>query len=137
MEKNDELLWNWVPLISIGNIRFGELAEPVIEKYRLIKLELDCEDADWLTYEFPDGTARIYVCESRIESVGCFEKMFYRGRNLIGMKMEDAIGFLGKPDDIGDKYVGGMPLDYEWLAVSLFVEDEKVQSCICSGSWED
>ncbi|NJO15539.1 MAG: hypothetical protein HC877_07280 [Thioploca sp.] len=106
-------------------------------QYHLKKLEPACQTATWETYEFPNEEARIFVEDSYIDRIGCFNKLYYNGKNLIGMTSSEIYIILGNPDDIDEMDIWGISFNYKSLALSLFLEDGRVESAFCSGSWED
>lgn len=131
------ILWNWKPLISVGPIKFGQLADSIIQQYDLVKLEPPCKSADWETFEFPNCETRIYVYDSEIESVGCYDNLFYKGIDLLGLSLEEIIPILGKQYEIGEIIDMQAPVDYENLGLQLWMENKIMTGGICSGFIEE
>jgi hypothetical protein len=85
MKNEQAMQWIWEPLISIGSIKFGEFIEPLIFKFELEKLEKPFEDCSWETYRFPSCNTCLYSENSQVTSAGCFDNLYYKGRNLFGL----------------------------------------------------
>jgi hypothetical protein len=129
--------WNWKPLISVGPLKFGQPAIPLIKKYNLIALESDCESSDWDTYEFPNSQTRIYVENSYIDSVGCYDNLIYEGTNLLGLSLNEIRSILGNENEIGEVIEMQTPIEYETLGLQLWLEDKITIGGICYRVIED
>jgi hypothetical protein len=129
--------WQWTPLKSVGDIPFNAVAELILQKYKMKRVESIHGEDEWDTYGIAGGGLEVYVEDSRIEGVGCFDNLYYQGRNIIGMEVDEVKCLLGEPDDTGEKEIGGRPLYYEKYAASLFEVDGKIVSCMVSASWDD
>ncbi len=132
MQKKS-IFWNWEPLVSIGPFRFGEPVAPVIEKYNLRKLERVSEVADWDTYEVPDGNTVIYVEDSSIDSVACYDNLFYQGKNLLGISLEEIHEILGKEDEFGKIIGEKTPVEYESFGLQIWFRNGITVDATCYG----
>jgi hypothetical protein len=141
-----EISWDWQPLVSVGPIKFGELAEPAIQKFSLQKQEKPFESFDSDTYEFPNCETRIYVDENqKIEDVGCSDNIYYQGENLFGLTLDEIRLRFGKEDKIGEtlyfEFEDGdfeeIPVEFEKLGLQLWLRDGVVVSAMVFGSYDD
>ncbi|NJK65039.1 MAG: hypothetical protein HC921_22095 [Synechococcaceae cyanobacterium SM2_3_1] len=131
------LIWDWEPLVSVASIQFGAPASPVITKYNLQKLEPACESADWDSYEFPDTDTRIYVENGCIERFSCYDNLFYKGQNLLGLSLDDIRQILGPEEKIDTMVGASIPIEYESLGLTLWMEDDVIAGATCNAMIED
>jgi hypothetical protein len=143
--EGKSIKWIWLPLVSVGSIKFGELADPVIEKFKLCKLEKPFEEADWDSYEFPDCETQIYTENSNITSVGCFDNIYYGDENLFGLTLDEIRKCIGQESEIGETiffdFVGNefekTPIEFDDLSLQLWFRDGVVESAMVSGSYDE
>lgn len=135
--KKNIIIWNWEPLVSVGFFKFGQQASPVIKQYNLLKLEPDCEAATWDTYEFPNSHTRIYVENSYVDSVGCYDNLFYKGINLLSLSLNEIRKILGKEDEIGESIEMQTPIEYEDKSLQLWLQNGIIIGGICYGFIKD
>jgi len=124
--------WSLDPLVSVGPVHFGELAHPLIKKYGLHRLEPEVSSGRE-TYEFNDCETRVYVEGGRIVCVGCFDELFYQGKNIFGLSFEEMHELLGPEDDIGEDICGLVPVEYEKLGLQIWLRNGFVDSVMCNG----
>jgi hypothetical protein len=138
--------WDWQPLVSIGPFRFGESATHLIQEYDLQKLEKPFEEADWCSYEFPDCETRIYTNENlEIERVGCFDNIYYRGRNLFGLMLNEVRSILGKEDECGEAIMYDVEdnrfeifsVEFEKFSAQIWFKNGVVDSAMVHGFLDD
>jgi hypothetical protein len=145
MGNEQEIQWIWEPFISIGSIKFGEFIEPLIIKFGLEKLEKPFEDCSWETYRFPDCNTCLYSEDSQVTSAGCFDNLYYKGRNLFGLTIDEIRNTLGQESEIGEtiKYyikeeeVEQIPVEFDELSLQIWFGGGLVESAIVHGSLED
>lgn len=146
MSKKLVTRWNWVPLISVGPFKFGEPADPVIEKLNLQKLEKPYEEFDSDSYEVSDGSVRLYTDEDgRIDGVGCFENIYYQDEDLFGLTLDEIRLRLGKEDQIGetilfdfkDNEYEKVPVEFEKWSLQLWFREGVVESAMVNGLLND
>ena len=108
--------WDWVPLESIGGLRFDE---PLPEDIGTLKLEgvnhpmADSED-NVAAFEEVGGKTEIYLEDGRVDFVICRGNFWFRGKNLVGLAAEDAMTIIG----------GNWVLDEEDEDERRFFEDD-------------
>jgi len=143
--ETSHLFWHLDPKVSVGPIRFGEPAGPVIKKYGLIKCVeepmIECED--WDTYEFTDCETRVYVENDKIENIGCYDELFYKGKNLFGMTLDELRKHLGPETEIGETFDLDSgdectPIQWDNLEIQVWLDkDGLVDSVMCNGLIEE
>jgi hypothetical protein len=138
--KEEITIWEWIPLVSIGPLKFGEPIEPVISKFDLRKLNKPFEEADWDSYEFPDFDKRVYTKDGNITSLGCFDNLFYKGEDLFGLTLDEVRVLLGEEDEIGetvffdfeDDEYEKTPIEFYKYSVQIWLRDGVVESAMIS-----
>lgn len=136
MNINDdqEIIWDWIPLVSIGPIKFGQDPKLLIQRYSLIICDADEEE---IAYEFPDETTRVYVVDGKVDSVGCYDQFYYKGNIMVGMHLSEVLNILGPPDEIDKFYGDSRPLEYDNYGLQLWITaNNTVHSAIVSGPRE-
>jgi hypothetical protein len=135
---NNDIDWIWNPLISVGPFRFGAPAQPMIQQYNLELVELPGEVIDWYTYEIPCLESRVCVRDFVIDTVGCYDSLIYKGRNLLGISTDEAKAILGDDWIVDDEEIGGQTLImYENLNLFLWVRDDTIVGATCGALIED
>jgi hypothetical protein len=130
--------WVWNPLISVGPFHFGAPAQPVIQEYNLELVELPDGVIDWFTYEIPCLESRVYVRDSLIDTVGCYDSLVYKGVDLIGLSTDEAKSIVGDGWIVDDEEIGGQTLImYENLNLFLWVSDDTIVGATCGAVIED
>jgi hypothetical protein len=144
--EGKNIYWDWNPLISVGPFKFGESAKPLIQEYGLRELEKPFEEADWNSYEFPDCETRVYTNkELKIDSIGCFDNIYYKGQNLFGLNLDQIRNLLGEEDEIGetvlfdfeDNEYEKFPVEFEKLSLQIWFKDDMVESAMVHGLLDD
>ena len=123
------------PLVSVGPIRFGEPIGRVVRKHRLVKRGKPFEQANWVTFEFPDCETRVYSVDGLVTSVGCYDNCIYKGKDLFGMTLSELRNHLGKETLIDELRGKGAAVEYEELDILVWLDEEdgRVDSVNCSG----
>jgi len=115
----------WIPLERVGPFKFGCSIKEYVQKYGLVNIPEEYnEKVDWEVYKFCEGD-RIYTENGRIISVLCSSNCLYKGRNLIGMPIDQIQVILGcKPDNVEMLELSDGPqkiYDFEKLGLQLWV----------------
>ena len=110
MAENIEI-YKWVPLNSVGPFKFGEPIEKYEKTFHLERKEYLDDPTDepelyenpWKAYSVPDVDINIYTEKDLVFSIYCSEIVTYKGVNLIGMNIHEALGVIDeKPDSWDD-----------------------------------
>ncbi len=127
--------WIWKPNLSVGLIRLGDNIS-YYDSFNLIKGERD--STDWISYKLPDLETYIDAENDIIVSISSFEEFYYKGINLIGIKVEDLENiFSCKPDEIDEPVLyedGDIQTSYTYnsLGLTIWINDNnKVVSASC------
>ncbi len=108
-EKGNNMNLNLIPLKKIGNIIFGESINKYKEKYDLEFIK-DVDDLEIDSYRIRQPHVIINVNKSThlIDSIMCYEELYYKGKNLIGLTIKEFVSFTK------EKYYGDIDiLDFE------------------------
>jgi len=104
------------PRTRVGDFEFNCLIESVISQFEFSHYTPKGEDYE--VYEIEGHKTSIYVEEGLITSINCKEECLYKGRNMIGMEIDDFLNYYGwEPDDEPDE------LDFEEDDIPQYVYD--------------
>lgn len=128
----------WIPLKKVGPFKFGSSIKEYVQKYDLVNIPEEYnEKVDWGVYKFLEND-RIYTENDKIVSVLCSSNCLYKGRNLIGMPIDQITIILGrKPDNVEMAELSDGPqkiYDFEKLGLQLWVKGEYVVTAILNDS---
>jgi len=86
----------WVPLKRVANFMFGSAVDPYVTDGYLMALP-DEDGVGWRAYGVRGRDMRVYAEDGEIISIACSDECCLKGRNLIGLPIEDAIEVIGTP----------------------------------------
>ncbi len=143
--KEEIITWEWSPLVSIGSLKFGESIDPVISKFDLYKLDKPFEEADWDSYEFPNRDKRVYAEDGHITIIGCFDDLYYEGKDLFGLTLDEIRSLLGEEDEIGETVLFDFedgeydktPVEFYKYGLQIWLRDGMVESAMISGAIDE
>jgi hypothetical protein len=135
--KNIELVWN--PSKGIGPFQIGVEIKKYINEFNLELVSDEMKEGyEWETYRIKGrDDIRIFSEDSKVVSILCDEYCFYKGKNLIGITIEQLINALNtKPNDKVDEidlddgfhYV----YDFDDYSCQVWVKDNKTESFTCN-----
>lgn len=123
------IIWDWKPLESIGGIKFGDCINELAKKYHLHPLKKMYESDEWETYEIPENLTKVYVAKDQIvEDIGCFDNLYYNGKNLFNLTLDEVREILGLEDEVGEAIYNyydeepyeKIPVEFESLGLQLW-----------------
>jgi len=124
--------FEWIPLVSVGPVKFGDSIETHLDSGFAIEEEFD-DEPDYIDQDDVLGF-RIGEDDSTIESVWTMDELVYRGRNLVGLSRDALIELLGEsPNDEEteeeptDQVMETM-LSFDKLGLLVWLRDERVHS---------
>lgn len=133
MEKIN--VWELNPNISVGVFKFQESINPLISEFNLLKL--DEKQGEWDGYEIPNHETRVYVDDNGIiECVGCFDNLYYQGKNLFGLKIDEITKIMGEEGKIGKAVLSDFqdgefektPIEFEQWGLEIWFRHGVVES---------
>ena len=92
---------------------------------------------EWETYEIPGYESRVYVEDGRVDRIGCYDELIFKGTNIIGLSLSEFRALFGPEDEIGEEFDGEVPVEFEKVGLQVWLRDDVVQCVICSGPIED
>ncbi|MEQ8999414.1 MAG: hypothetical protein RID53_23190 [Coleofasciculus sp. B1-GNL1-01] len=129
--------WTWIPNKSFGLIKFNTPIEIYTNNIGVF-LSDDNATIGWKTYKVPDENISIYVEDGIVVAVATYEKLYFKGINLIGISQTKLIEILEvEPDEVGTGvlYEDGdvqTPLDFDPLGLQVWISDCVVVSASLS-----
>ena len=142
-KKIPNIDWTLTIDVGVGPFRFDLSANEVkklIEEYGLIKVinEDPSELIDWDSYEIPGLESRVEIRnDGLIDWIDCYDKLYFRDRNLIGMTRDELTSFLGKGIIIGDRCDDDDVVSYEELGIDIFYDESWVANSVTVSRLED
>jgi hypothetical protein len=141
--KYKPIEWNWEPLISLGTIYFGEDMNSVVNRLGL-ELDESSENDDWLKYESTNLGIQVFSEDSKVKRISCFDNLIYKGRNLLGLSLEEVREIVGNETDIdeplsydpsGNLYI--TPVYFDELSMIIYLENGLVDSISVGMAYDD
>ena len=140
----EEESYNWVPNVSVGEFRFGTPVSDYVDVGRVTKRTYDPElgGGDWYADENDDPVITVDE-HGLINDILCYDGLFYRGRNLIGLHIEEVVKVLGQsPDEYGepvelDDDDVQITAEFEDLGLQLWLRDGVAVSAVVAPAFED
>ncbi len=139
MDKNYIL----IPNISLGIFKFGNNIEKYIHQFDYEYSQVEPE-SDYYVYEFENPNIDVYVEEGLVESISCRKKCIYKGKNIIGMKIQEFINLSNAFPDLNltdtaytdeeNKNIDNPQIIYEFenLGLQTWVKNSIIISVFCS-----
>lgn len=136
----DESIFEWVPAVRVGPIRFGD---DILQHVNNLPIRL-CDNAfgvEGLTcYGYgPDEIPAYFVDDNgRVDDIVCPQKLIFEGTDLIGLPIDRVIGILGQtPDEYGEPFEVDdddlqIPAEFESLGLQLWLRDGIAVSAVVS-----
>ena len=133
----------FIPNISLGVFKFNNNIEKYIHQFDFEYSQVE-PDYDYYVYEFEHPNINVYVEEGIIETISCREKCIYKGKNIIGMKIQKFINLssafpnLNLTDttytDEENKNKDNPQIIYEFenLGLQAWVKNGYIKSVFCS-----
>ena len=126
------------PFIGVGEFGFGDNIEKYLKRYSFEYEESQGVTRESYTIMHPEIT--IYVNEDKvIESIGCYEECLYKGRNVIGMKIDEFVIHSGhhyedEPDclDFEEDNIPQYVYEFEDIGLQVWAKKDKIVTVIAS-----
>lgn len=97
------MILHFNPFENVGNFQINSNIKDYVHNYSFTFTPIN-DTTEWETYELVDEGIVIYVEKDLIISISCDTELLYKGRNIIGMNINEFINFSNfKPDDFIDK----------------------------------
>lgn len=122
-----------IPFQSVGDFVLKSSINNYINEYSFDISDYSSDltaPAIHYSMEYPKIT--LFVENNLIEEIACYEELLYKGRNLIGMKIEEFIShtgesFVGEVDclDFEDDDVPQYVYEFETIGLQVWVKGEK------------
>ena len=102
----------------------------------LVKVDEYDADVDWISYKLENRDMRLYIENNKFVSVACYDECIFKGKNLIGLNINELNKFLNKKPDKSEKMMLDSGLkevyDYYNLGIQVYVKAGIVDSITCS-----
>ena len=134
---SEDYVLNWEPLVSVGPFKFDTSIQEYVQPYNLHFIEAADETVNWDTYATSDKNVYIDTEDSKIIGVSCYECLFYKQKNLIGLSLSEIREILGTENEIGTQLGGKIPVEYYALSLQLWIQNGCVTNTTCNGFFED
>lgn len=137
-----EMTFDWTPDVGVGPLKFGE---PVLKHVQSGLLEF-CADLsdDSDCYKLAgQGDPAVYADENNaIDDILTDQQLVFRGKNLIGMRIEAVVDLLGQePEEISEpiELVDDVQVaaEFDSLGLQLWLRDGVAVSAVVGEAVED
>jgi hypothetical protein len=137
----EEIIWEWIPNISVGVFKFQTSLTPSISELNLVKL--DEKQGEWDGYEIPNWETRVYADDDGIvESVGCYDNLYYQGENLFQLTIDEIRQIMGADGDLEESILSDfqdgkfeiIPITFEEWGLTIWFVNGAVRSIIAFNS---
>ena len=128
------------PGLGVGPFRYGDELDTLVKTFNLEQCERAFATATWETWEVCNQEVQLYLNDTDKEErdgligIGCFDHLYYRGKNLFGLGLHALSALLGKEDEIDtETYNGRRPVEYDNLGIQVWLNDQGLcDSVMCS-----
>ena len=140
-----------VPFNRVGQIILGKPIDLYQKKYGLELLDdsmFEKDTTNLITFELSKSDTSINVDESNriVKSIMCHEELLYKGKNLVGMTIEEFIAhtgenYAGEKDvlDFEDDYIPQNVYEFETLGLQVWEKGDggKIVTIIVCQKYEE
>lgn len=134
MSRDTPIRWVWIPLHSVGPVRFEDPINSLVRAYSLSQCEpIEGHSVPWITYKFPNAHVYVHARGDRVESATLFDELLCGNTNLLSCTKTRMREILGRADEIGEQILGREPWTYERLGIQMWFEGDRAQSAVVSG----
>ena len=131
--------WKWLPLESIGGLRFDE---PLPDKLGTLKFErvedsfADIDD-NIDAFEEVGGKTQVFLEDGRVGSVFCRDNFFFESQDLIGLSAEEAMAVIGGNWVLDDEDDDERVFIEDDLEITIWEEDGAIDTIVVHGPYEE
>jgi hypothetical protein len=129
----------FIPLESIGEFDLDAQICDYTEKFNFKYSPAD-KSTEWETYSLENEGISLYVEDNKIISIVCDEECLYKGRNIIGMNIEEFISFYGvnPVGEVDELYVNDNETqnvyEFDDIGLQVWCRDDEIVTVIASSS---
>lgn len=134
-----------VPFECIGEFKFENLITGYSEKHSFEYLK-DTDDIDLDSYIINEAGISLYVNSKSqiIESISCKQECLYKGRNLIGMHIDEFVShtgekYYGEIDEVDfeEDNIPQYVYEFDDIGLQVWTKNDIVVTVIASSACED
>lgn len=127
----------FIPLERVGEFDLNAQISDYTEKFNFKYSPAD-ESTDWETYSLENEGISLYVEENKIISIVCDEECLYKGRNIIGMNIDEFINSydVNPIGEIDELYVNENETqniyEFDDIGLQVWCRDDEIVTVIVS-----
>ena len=127
----------FIPLKRVGDFELNAQISNYADKYNFKHSSID-KSTGWETYSLVNEGISLYVEDGKIVSIVCIEECLYQGRNIIGMNINEFIGFYDiKPvGEIDQLYVNDYETqnvyEFDYIGLQIWCKEDTIVTAISS-----
>ncbi|TKG93821.1 hypothetical protein EYV94_16385 [Puteibacter caeruleilacunae] len=137
MKHASEIEFEFVPFRRMGVFTFGE---NIRSYYTAGFVFEECDDkTEWDTYKNEGKGFELYVENDLIASIACRKELYYKGENVIGMRIDGFLEYYGLVQSVEtDKIFIPCDNDYQDVyefddvGLQVWVKDNVIETVFCS-----
>lgn len=126
-----------IPFEAVGIFQIGKKITEYDCKFEIEKHEFNTFRSEHYSIDHPKIT--LFVMNDVIDSIACYEECLFKGRNLIGMNLNEFMVFTGeeytgKPDPL-EFEEDGVPqwvYEFEGLGLQVWTKNDNIVTVIVS-----
>ena len=132
----------FIPFEKIGDFKFDSDIDMYKSQFNFIHTPIDVS-TNWETYLLESEDLELYVELNRIVSIVCREECLYKGRNIIGMDIDQFIRFyeINPIGEIDKLYVSDKELqdvyEFDDIGLQVWCTSSIIRTVIASGKSDD
>lgn len=133
----------FTPFECVGEFRFNTKISCYLNKY---EFDILLKEKEYQSnhYTLKEQEVTLFVEENIIDSICCNEECLYKGRNLIGMTIEEFVSHTGEKyygeidkADFEDDNIPQYIYEFDDIGLQVWVKNNKIVTVIASAYIED
>lgn len=127
----------FIPLEKVGEFYLNTKISDYTKKFSFQYSPAD-ESTEWETYELENEGISLYIEDDKIISIVCNEECLYKGRNIIGMNIEEFINFydVNPVGEVDELYVNENEIqnvyDFDNIGLQVWCKQGTIKTVIAS-----
>jgi len=120
--------WEWEPGIGLGPFRFGAALPASTLACPIVDLGWGDDGTGWESFGVLAGAFTVHVEAECVVACDCWQRVEYRGCNLVGLTPDQLAALLGVELSISQVAPADEALEAEALGASFWFAEGRVQS---------
>jgi len=130
------------PFVGVGPFEFNKQIIHYENAFSLTKETDGDYTCDHFNLEYPETD--LYVRDGVVSSINCYEECIYKGRNIIGMSIDEFMNFyelspVGNVDELlfEEDNIPQYVYEFDQIGLQVWVKNREILNVIASGADEE